>query len=111
QRDSSPCRDGKEPPGHTTATCRKRDAKRVWRMVYQEIAPKCGRLTPIFLHLVRVALLLALSGCATMENMNPIDDLKVASQSVMASMRKQGEKMVRTPEQTKEKYACAPYSK
>src|SRR2546427_6077514 len=31
--------------------------------------------------------------------------------SSIASMRKPGEKMVRTPEETKEKYACAPYRK
>jgi hypothetical protein len=79
-------------------------------MVYQEITPKFGGSTPAP-YIVQVALLLALSGCTAMENINPIDDLKVASQGVIASMRKQGEKMVRTPEQTKEKYACAPYSK
>jgi hypothetical protein len=80
-------------------------------MVYQEMTSECDSSAAAFLHVVRVVVLLALSGCAAMEHMNPIDDLKVASQGVMASMRKQGEKMVRTPEQTREKYACAPYSK
>ena len=80
-------------------------------MVYQEMTPKFGLLAPGFLYVVRVAVLLTLSGCAAIENIKPIDNLKVASQSVIASMRKQGEKMVRTPEQTKEKYACAPSSK
>jgi hypothetical protein len=75
------------------------------------MTPKFGVAAPVFVYVVRVVLLLTLSGCATMENINPIDDLKVASQGVMASMRKQGEKMVRTPQQTKDKYACAPYSK
>src|SRR6266404_1996513 len=79
--------------------------------VYQEVTPKFWLSALVFLSVVLAVLSLTLSGCAAMENIKPLDNIKVVSQSVIASMRKQGEKIVRTPEKTKEKYACAPYRK
>ena len=76
-------------------------------MVYQEVIPQF-RLSAALLILL-VAASLMLGGCAVMEQ--SMDSIKVASQSVIVSMRKQGEKMVRTPEKTNEKYACTPYRK
>ncbi len=76
-------------------------------MVYQEVTPKCWLSDALFLLLVAVSLML--SGCAVVEQ--PMDSLKAVSQGIIASMRKQGDKMVRTPDKTKEKYACSPYRK
>jgi len=67
-------------------------------MVHQEVAPKCWSSAALFLGRVLIALSLTLSGCA-------------ASQRLIVSMRQPGEKMMRTPEKTQEKYACAPYRK
>ena len=70
-------------------------------MVYQEVTPTCRLSAALFLLLVAVSLLL--SGC--------MDSLKAVSQGIIASAREPGDKMVRTLEKTKEKYACALYSK
>jgi len=68
-------------------------------MVHQEVTSRFWNSAPVFPSTVLVILLLTLSGCAGV------------SQSITVSMRKQGEKMVRTPEKTKEKYACVPSRK
>src|SRR2546428_458040 len=70
-------------------------------MVYQEVTPTCRLSAALFLLLVAVSLLL--SGC--------MDSLKAVSQGIIASAREPGDKMVRTLEKTKEKYACTLYTK
>ena len=70
-------------------------------MVYQEVTPKCRLSAALFILLVAVSLML--SGC--------MDSLKAVSQGTIASTRQPGDKMVHTPEKTKEKYACALYTK
>ena len=52
-----------------------------------------------------VALSLALVGCSSTAN------LKQVYHTVIASMRSPGEKMVQTPEDTREKYSCVAYKK
>jgi hypothetical protein len=75
-------------------------------MVHQEVTSRFWNSAPVFLSTVLVTLSLTLSGCAGV-----FQSIAGVSQSITASMRKQGEKMVRTPEKTKEKYACIPSRK
>jgi hypothetical protein len=65
-------------------------------MVYQEMTPKFRPSAALFILLVAVSLML--SGCAVY-------------QGIIADTRKPGDKMMRTPEKTKEKYACVSYGK
>jgi hypothetical protein len=76
-------------------------------MVYQKVTPKFQLSAALFILLVTAYLVL--SGCAVVEQ--PMDSVRAVSQGIIASTRKQGDKMVRTPEKTKEKYACVPYNK
>jgi hypothetical protein len=76
-------------------------------MVYQKVIPKFQLSAVLFILLAAVSLML--SGCAVVEQ--PMDSIRAVSQGIIASTRKQGEKMVRTPEKTKEKYTCVPYHK
>jgi len=64
-------------------------------MVYQEVTPPCRSSAALFVLLVAVSLLL--SGCMGSQAL---------SQGSIASARQPGDKMVQTPEKTKEKYAC-----
>ena len=64
-------------------------------MVYQEVIPPCRPSTALFVLLVAVSLLL--SGCMGSQAL---------SQGIIAPTRQPGDKMVQTPEKTKEKYAC-----
>jgi hypothetical protein len=76
-------------------------------MAYEKVTPQVQ--LPAALFLLLVAVFLMLSGCAVLKQ--PMDSIKTTSQDIIASTRKPGTKMVRTPEQTKEKYACVPYTK
>ena len=76
-------------------------------MVYQKVTPKFQSSAALFILLVAASLML--SSCAVVEQ--PMDSIRTVSQNIIASTRKQGDKMVRTPEKTKEKYACVPYNK
>jgi hypothetical protein len=71
-------------------------------MVHQEVASKCRNSAALFLCRVLIVLSLTLTGCAAMEQIKPNDNMKAVSP---------GEKMIRTPEKTQEKYACASYRK
>ena len=59
--------------------------------VYQKVTPKLWPLARVFLSILLYILLLTLSSCVT--------------------THKPGERMVRTPEETKGKSTCTPYSK
>src|SRR5437870_3703673 len=59
--------------------------------VYQKVTPKFWLSAPVFLSVVLAILSLTLSGCV--------------------AVHKPGEKIVRTPEETKETYTCAAYRK
>ena len=76
-------------------------------MVYQKVTPTFQLSASFFLLLIAVFLIL--SGCAVVEQ--PMESIRTVSQNIIVSTRKQGDKMVRTPEKTKEKYACVPYKK
>lgn len=71
-------------------------------MVYQKVTPKFQLSATLLIQLV--AIFLMLSGCV-------MDSIRTVSQDIIASTRKQGDKMVRTPEKTQEKYVCVLYSK
>jgi hypothetical protein len=71
-------------------------------MVYQKVTQKFQLSATLLMQLAAVFLML--SGCA-------LDSLKTVSQNIIASTRKQGDKMVRTPEETQEKYVCVPSRK
>jgi hypothetical protein len=75
-------------------------------MVHQEMKATAWVPLRIVLHTVLVVFGLTLGGCASMETIKPVDTLKGISQRFRASLRKQGEKKVLTPEQTQAKYAC-----
>jgi hypothetical protein len=71
-------------------------------MVYQKVTPKFQLSATLLIQVVAVFLML--SGCV-------MDSIRTVSQNIIASTRKQGDKMVRTPEKTQEKYVCVLYSK
>jgi len=64
-------------------------------MVYQEVTPPCRPSAAFFVLLVAVSLLL--SGCKGSHAL---------SQGIITPTRQPGDKMVQTPEKTREKYAC-----
>jgi hypothetical protein len=74
-------------------------------MVHQKMTLPFSRATSVILRTTALVIALTVMGCSTTTH------VKQMSQTVIASMRKSGEKMVRTPEKTQEQYSCVPYGR